>query len=178
MKIENRQQFLIVLVIISGALWIGNSVLFEPLSKWWSARSDQIVKLRAQVADGDRLLKHETSYRNRWADMRKNALPANNSLAEQQVLKAFENWSRETGATVTGIIPQWKNDDEAYQTFNCRVEANGTMNNVSRFLYEIENDPMALKLDAVELSSRDTTGQQLTLSLQISGLVLTPQTKL
>jgi Tfp pilus assembly protein PilO len=174
MKIENRQPLLVLLVILSGALLVGNSVVFEPLNKWRSARSGEITKLRQQVTEGERLVKHEASYRSRWADMQKNALPANSSLAEQQVLKAFENWSRETGATVTGIIPQWKNDDEAYMTFNCRLEANGSMNNLSRFLHEIEKDPMALKLDSVELSSRDSTGQQLTLSLQISALVLTP----
>jgi hypothetical protein len=31
---------------------------------------------------------------------------------------------------------------------------------------------MALKLESVELSAHDTVGQQLTLGLQISGLVL------
>ena len=36
---------------------------------------------------------------------------------------------------------------------------------------------MALKLESVELSTRDTTGQQLTLDLQISGLVLVSQTQ-
>ena len=178
MKIENRQQFLVGLTVGAFALLIGNSLLLEPLTHWWSARAEQVAVLRKQVTEGERLVKHEASYRSRWADMRKNALPKDNSLAEQQVLRAIENWSRETGATVTGIIPQWKNDDEAYQTFNCRVEASGTINNLGRFLFDIENDPMALKLDSVELSSRDTTGQQLTLSLQISGLVLVPQAKL
>jgi hypothetical protein len=36
---------------------------------------------------------------------------------------------------------------------------------------------MALKLESVELSARDTTGQQLTLDLQISGLVLVSQSQ-
>jgi hypothetical protein len=36
---------------------------------------------------------------------------------------------------------------------------------------------MALKLDSIELSARDKEGQQLVLSLQISGLVLTLQTR-
>jgi hypothetical protein len=46
---------------------------------------------------------------------------------------------------------------------------------VARFLHDIEKDPMALKLQNVELSSHDNNGQQLTLGLQISGLVLTPR---
>jgi hypothetical protein len=33
---------------------------------------------------------------------------------------------------------------------------------------------MALKMDSVQLNSRDTGGKQMTLSLQISGLVLVP----
>jgi hypothetical protein len=61
-------------------------------------------------------------------------------------------------------------------TLDCRVEASGDLGTLSRFVYDIEKDPMALKLESVELSTRDDTGQQLTLGLQISGLVLTPQT--
>jgi len=48
---------------------------------------------------------------------------------------------------------------------------------LSRLLYEIEKDPAALKLDSVELSALEATGQQLQLGLQISGLVLTPSKK-
>jgi hypothetical protein len=51
------------------------------------------------------------------------------------------------------------------------------MGAVSRFLYDVEKDPMALRLEIVEVSSRDAEGQQLALGLQVSGLVLTPQEK-
>jgi hypothetical protein len=177
MKIENRQQLLVILVFAAAVLLVGNTLIYEPMTKWWSSRSAQITKLRDQVRNGDRLIKYEASDRRAWDEMKRNTLPKNNSLAEQQVLRALEDWSRQTGATVTGIIPQWKNDADEYMTFNCRVEASGNLGNLSRFLYEIENDPMALKLDSVELSTRDTTGQQLTLSLQLSGLVLLAEAK-
>jgi hypothetical protein len=35
---------------------------------------------------------------------------------------------------------------------------------------------MALRLEAVEINARDTEGQQLSLGLQVSALVLLPQT--
>ena len=56
-----------------------------------------------------------------------------------------------------------------------RVEAAGNLAAISKFLYDIERDAMALRLETVEISSRDNDGQQLALGLQISGLVLTPQ---
>jgi Tfp pilus assembly protein PilO len=172
MKIENRQKFLIVLTIVVVALYAGDLLIFEPLGKWWSARSQNIVQLRTQVKDGKFLLQRENSIRDRWDGMRTNTLPSNTSLAEQQVLRAFDNWSQDSGATVTGIMPQWKNDADDYMTLNCRVEASGDLGTLSRFVYDIEKGPMALKLDSVELSAHDNTGQELTLGLQISGLVL------
>ena len=177
MKIENRQQFLIVLVAAAAALLIGNSLIYEPLAKWWTTRSEQIVKLRKQVSDGKRLIKYEASDRARWENMRTNALPNNMSLAEQQVLRALDGWARDTGVTISGLIPQWKNDDANYMTYNCRVDVSGNMATLTQFLYDIEKDPMALRMDSVELSAHDTTGQQLTLGIQVSGLLLLSQSK-
>ena len=172
MKIENRQQWLIALTLAVAALFIGDRVIFEPLMNWWSARSHQITALRAQVRDGKLLMQREPSLRSRWNDMQANTLPANTSLAEQQVLAALDNWSRSSGAEITSIMPQWKNDSTNYLTLNCRVEASGALGALSQFLYHIERGPMALKLDSVELNARDATGQQLTLGLQLNGLAL------
>jgi Tfp pilus assembly protein PilO len=176
MKIENRQQFLIVLTIAAAALLMGDRLIYEPLTKWWGLRSQTISELRKQVSDGKFLIQREQGIRSRWDQMSTNTLPNNTSLAEQQVLKAFDNWSSESGVEITGITPQWENDATNYMTLDCRVEASGDLGTLSRFVYDIEKDPMALKLESVELSTRDDTGQQLTLGLQISGLVLTPQT--
>jgi hypothetical protein len=57
-------------------------------------------------------------------------------------------------------------------TLECRADAFGSIQAVSRFLYEVERDPLALKVEVVEIMPRDTAGQQLTLGLQVSGLVL------
>lgn len=173
MKIDNRQQFLIILTAVVVGLWLADMIVFEPLGKVWSSRSSQIKQLTTQVRDGGNLIKRETDVRRRWSYMQTNALAADPSLAGQQVIAAFDNWSRATGTEVTSIMPQWKNDSTNYMTFNCRIEASGTMGALSQFLYNIEKGPMALKLDSVELSAQKSdTGQLLTLGLQISGLAL------
>jgi hypothetical protein len=173
MKIEDRQKFLLILTIAVVALYAGDMLVIEPIGKWWSARSKNIVALRAQVKDGKFTLSREAGIRSQWSGMRAKMLPNNTSQAEQQVLKAFDGWSQDSGATVTGITPQWKNDSTNYMTLNCRVEASGDIGTLSRFVYDIEQNTTALKLDSVEFSVHDTIGQQLTLGLQISGLALT-----
>jgi len=177
MKIENRQKFLVVLTLAVIGLYAGDLLVFEPLAKVFSARSQQITQLRKQVKDGKFLLQREAGIRSRWDGMQTNTLPSNTSLAEQQLLKAFDSWTRASGAEISDILPQWKTDDDGYMTLDCRVEANGNLSTLSHFLYEIERDPMAVKLDSVEVAARDTAGEQLTLGLQVSGLVLLPQAK-
>lgn len=175
MKIENRQKFLMVLTLIAAALLVGDRLIYEPLAKVWSARAQQIAGLRTRINEGKMLLQRETSLRSRWNYMSTNALPAHSAQAEQQVLAALDNWSRASGAQITSIMPQWRNDSTNYLTLNCRVEASGTLGALSQFLFNLEKGPLALKLDSAELSARDGTGQQLTMALQLNGLALLPQ---
>ena len=177
MKIQSRQQFLIALTIAALALLVGVNWIYGPLANLWSARSREIKALHVRVNDGNFLKKREADIRGRWDNMRQNALPANTALAENQVITAFNSWSRSSGAEITSILPLWKNDSTNYLTLNCRVEATGSLGALSQFLYQVEKGPMALKADSVELSAHDATGQQLTLGLQISGLALISPTK-
>ena len=174
MKIQNRQQFLVALTIAAAGLFVAINFIITPLAGWWSSRQAQIRELRVQVNDGNQMIKAETRTRNRWTEMQANALPVNTSLAEQQLFKAVDAWSQGSGAEVTSLMPQWKNDSTNYLTLSCRVETGGEIGTLSRFLYTLEKGPMALKVDSLELTSRDAAGQQLTLGLEINGLALLP----
>jgi hypothetical protein len=174
MKTDNRQKLLIALTVVAGTLLIGDRLIYSPLVHWWQARDKEISRLRLQVKEGRALVNHEQSIRERWDSMRTNTLPNNPSLAQEKVLKAFQEWAQESGVSLNGITPQWKGEEE-HQTLVCRVDASGTLWMLSRFIYDIEKGPLGLKLESVEINSRDNTGQQLALGLQVSGLVLATQ---
>lgn len=172
MPIKNRQQFLLIVAGIGFALLLGDSLVFTPLVKLWQARSTRVADLRKKVTDGEAVLRREAVIESRWAQMQAHTLTNNPSLAEQDLLGAFDQWSQDARISVNSITPQWKRDNDDYQTLECRVDASGGIGTLSRFLYNIETDPMALKIDSVEISARDKQGQQLSLGLQLSGLVL------
>ena len=174
MKVDNRQQKLIILFAVAVGLWLGDLIIFEPLSKVWAANSKQIAGLKQQVKEGSAMISNAPAIRGRWTKMTANALTNNTSLAESQVISALNNWSRSSGAEITSIMPQWKYDSTNYWTLNCRVEASGTLQNLGLFIYNLERGPSAIKLDSVELAAHEATGQQLTLGLQISTLALLP----
>jgi len=175
MNLKNRQHLLALVAGAGVALFAADKLLITPLAKGWKARQVEIAKLRRQLAEGRSLVQREESLRSRWDQMQTNTLPNNASVAEQQVLKAFDRWSQESRISILSVSPQWKHDTEDYMTLECRVEAAGNINAVTRFLYNVEKDQMALKLQSVEVSARDSDGQQLGLGLQVSALVLTPR---
>lgn len=173
MQIKNRQQLLIIVAGAAFGLLIADSLILTPLTNAWKARAGRIVELRKQVDEGEKLLKRSEALTSRWAQMQTNALPNNNSQAEQQVLGKFDEWSRDARISVNSITPQWKSDrDDKYRTLECRVDAAGSVGTLARFLFNVEHDPMALQIESVEITSRDKEGQNLSLGLQISGLVL------
>lgn len=177
MKIENRQQLFLVLALVAGGLFVGDKVIFSPLTNLWKARAKSVADLRTEVKNGTTLKGREQSLRSTWDQMRTNTLPNNQSLAEEQVLRTVTTLSDANRVSIASYSSNWKHDSDDYTTLDCHVDASGSLNQLSHFLFAIEKDPMALKLESVELSAHDNTGQQLTLALQISGLVLTPKTK-
>ena len=175
MNKQNRQQLLTILAMAAISLWVGDKFVLSPLTKSWKARTARIAELRKSVDHGSKLVEREESIHSRWDAMRTNTFPRAVSLSEGQLLKSFDRWSRDSQISVTSIKPQWKGSpDDDYMTLECRVDAFGSMQTLTRFLYNIEKDPLALKVDLVEISGRDNEGQQLTLGLQVSGLLLNP----
>lgn len=175
MQIKNRQQLLIIVAGVAFGLLLGDSLVLSPLVKLWKSRSTHIVDLSKKVKNGEELLRRETILQSRWSHMQANTLTNSPSMAEQQVLAAFDKWSQDARISVNSITPQWKRDNDDYQTLECRVDASGSVGTLGRFLFNIEKDPLALKIESVEITARDKDGQQLSMGLQISGLVLNPQ---
>ncbi len=177
MPTKNRQQLLVYAAIGVLALFAADRLVRAPLVALWDARAKQLRELRAQVTQGNMLLKREQSIRGRWDRMQHNTLTNNPSAAEQQLFAAIDGWRQDSRVVLSGATPAWKHDSDDYMTYQCRLDASGNLSSLTRFLYDIEKDPMALKLESVELAARDKEGQQLSLAVQLSGLVLTPQTR-
>ena len=174
MKIKNRQQVLVVLAVVAAALLLGDKLVWSPLTRSWKERASHITDLRKSVSQGSLLLSRERTIRERWEGMRTNTLPNNMSAAENDVLRAFDRWSQESRVSITSIKPQWKHAGEDYATLECRADASGSIQALARFLFNVEKDPLALRVETVEITSRDNDGQQLSLVLQVSGLLLSP----
>ncbi|MEK7675178.1 MAG: GspMb/PilO family protein [Verrucomicrobiota bacterium] len=173
MKIKNREKLLTLTAAVVIGLLIGEKLVRAPLARVWTERANRITLLTKSLSQGAMMLDREKIIQERWANIQSNALPANVSAAENAVLKSVDRWARDSRISFTSIKPQWKQNAEDFMTLECRADAFGSIQSLARFLYELERDPLALKVDELEITARDSEGQQLSLSVRFSGLLLT-----
>jgi hypothetical protein len=172
MEIKNREKFLAIALGACILVWLVTVVVLKPMVQSWHDRSDRIAKLTAQLRDDRQLLARGPELLERWSHMQSNALPSTATLAESQLFNAFDGWVRDSGVTQGSFHPQLRETDNNYSVLECRADVTGNMQQVFNFLYDLEKDPIALKLDSVGLTSRDDNGRQLALVLEMSGLML------
>ena len=171
----NRQQLLALVAGAAIVLLLGDRLVLTPLARSWRERSQKITSLKKSINQGEVLLDRDARIRETWDNMRTNTLPVNLSAAENEVLKGFNRWSEESHISISSIKPQWRRNADDYMLLECRADTFGTMEALARFLYEIEKDPLALRVESLEITTRDNNGQQLAMAVQVSGLLLTPE---
>jgi hypothetical protein len=176
-KIENRQKFLLIVALTILGLFVATSVIYEPLKANWIARSKRIADLKEKVAYDNHLLRRRTEILARWDNMKNNVLPPNSSQAGSALLKAKDRWVEKSGVGIEDFSPQLKQDtdpdsSDVITTWECRTDASGGMHSILNFLWSIESDPMGVQLEDIELSSKDNSGEEMTLGLTLSALVL------
>jgi hypothetical protein len=175
LNLPHRQRWLLIAAGIGVGLLIIDNVVVEPLSSTWTAHAAEIGKLRNEVADGNSTIARGPRLQQTWSDMQRGALPRDQAQAEHDVISGFETWSRSSGVELGAVKPIWKHGaTDAYSVLELRVDASGQLGSLTRFIYELERAPMALRVESVELISRDDSGQRLTLSLIVTGLKLSP----
>ena len=171
----NRQRLLMILAGAAVLLLVLDSIVVTPLTKSWQTRRAEIAKLEKNISEGRSMIQRAERTRAVWAEMQSQALPKDAAKAEQDLLAAFDRWGRATNVELGSIKPQWKRGTtNRFSQLECRVDASGSLATLSRFLYEVERSPLALRVDSVELTSRDDLGGRLTLGLLVSGLRLAP----
>ena len=177
MTIKNREKLLVIAAIGAVAILAADSMILTPLARTWKARTARIVELRNSISKGVRLLDREKAIKMRWEDMKNHALSSDKSVAQNEVVKAVDRWAEDSKIHFTAYAPTWKSSAEDYSTFECRTDAYGTIDELTRFLYDMEKDPLALKIEDLQITSRDTGGQQLSLSVRFSGIRFFPEEK-
>jgi type II secretion system (T2SS) protein M len=172
MGFKNRERILIFVSLLCVAFLVGDKFIITPLASRWTKKSASISELEQSIEKASLVLRRKDLLSERWNDMKMKCLPGEKSIAEKQVLNAISDWVRESRIGITSLKPRWSGGDDEYEKLEFRLTATGNIDSVTRFLYELESDEIAIKLEDVEISSRDKRGRDFSLSIKFSGLVI------
>jgi F0F1-type ATP synthase membrane subunit b/b' len=170
MKIQNRQQVLSVAAIAVVALLLLDRVVITPIMNGWKTRETDIKSYEDKIEKGKRMVERADQTRARWENMKTNTLAEGD--AERKLLEAFQRWSDEARISVSSIQPS-KRIEEDHISEECRASLSGSIGSLARFLYAMEKDSMGIKVESLEITSRDDNGRNLSIGLTVSGLILT-----
>ncbi len=172
---QHRQRLLFIIAGAGLLLLVLDRIAFTPLTNLWHERALEVTRLETNVAAGNGLLERADQLKRVWSDMTSRTLPKDPSQSENDLITALDHCGRTSGIELGSIKPQWKRGTtDHYSLLECRVDGTGNYATLARFLFEVEKLPMALRLDSVELTSRDESGAKLSLGLVVTGLRLTP----
>ena len=173
---NKREKLLLTIALFAVAILAGDRLVLGPLVNSWQTRAAKIIEFERNVANGDELLLREKSYTKKWERYWGGNLNSTNSVAEDGVLRAIENWTGDSGILLTSVKPQWHNHEYeflgkeiaenktySYKTYDVRLVAEGTMQEAVEFVHEIER---------LELASREKTGKLISVSVHFTGLQL------
>jgi hypothetical protein len=154
---------------VCAGFWLLDWAVISPVMSSWTSQSARIDALRQKVERGQQLIDREDAIRRKWAQMTQANLPTEVSAAESAAFQAISRWSRVSGISWS-LTTRWQDQDPGYQTFECRATATGSQAALSRFIFELETDPIPVSLDQYEITTRDEHGSQLTMTAQFSFL--------
>jgi Tfp pilus assembly protein PilO len=175
MTTKERERIFAIVGALCLAFLLGDRVVLSPLHNAWARRSEQITKLGQSLDKGRILMERENAVLGTWDGMKQHALPPDPSSAENEILKSVDRWAVESGLKVTSLRPEWtqpENPKNDFVELKCYIAAGGDLESISQFLYAMERDPLALKVDEIEMTARNSLGRELSLSVRLSGLVL------
>ena len=172
MGFKKRETLLILAAVVCITVLLGDKFVISPMINLWKSRAERITLLKQSLEKGEFLVEREEGVSSLLQDMKDRSLAGEKSDAENQVLNSVNDWARVSGLNVTSLKPRWIDDEQEAKKLEFRLSASGDMGSVSRFLYELERDPLALRLEDVEISVRDARGRELELTARFTGLIL------
>ena len=167
---KNRETLLKIGVGVVVGLFALDRMVLGPFIASWKAQGERLAAVRQKVERGRQLVAREKSIRERWNEMKRTDLPDDDSVAENEVFKSIARWASASRVGFTNLAPHRGNHDGSYDTFEWRASAVGDQAALGRLIYEIESDPLPVRVEECEMTARDAKGQQLALSVRFSAV--------
>lgn len=170
MVLSKRERYIAIITIAVVAILIFDRYIVSPFMEASERTRVEKQGLMADMAQAENLFKRRSLMDQRWQDMRTNGLDGDASMVESRVLHAMRDWSNDNRLTLSSVKPYREEGEEVLRQIMFQVAGTGTMESVCRFLWEIENASLPIRIAEVQMGSRKEDGNDMSIQMQLSAL--------
>lgn len=175
MKINKREKlFGIIAIVIAGALML-DSIFISPLLARLSDANKALASATEAHTDAQSLFNSEILARRKWNDMAGDTLKSDASTAEQQLLNRVRDWAGNADLALSSLKPERNEKEQTFDKVTIRATANGSMQQIGRFLFALNTSKVPVRVSDLQISSRKDGADDLMLQLGICTIYNEPE---
>lgn len=174
MVLSKRERMILIVAIVAVVMLIGDKFIVGPISERREEVKARKLELQAELQNAQLLFTRQKLMERKWKMLLSDGL-RNDAEAESKIARALDEWSKQVMLTLSSVKPERVASDKGLKEVTFVVAGMGTLEAISRFLWQIETVSMPIKVMDMQVGSTNETGQSMSLQLRLSALCLGSQ---
>ena len=170
MILSKRERFIIAATLIVVAAAVLYLYVLTPLDDSRKALEGRKEGLLNELERARTLLARKREIAPKWKQMTAGGLKSDPTEAESLILHAVQNWAKEAGLKLASLKPERLLEKKSLQEISFRATGTGSMNAVTKFLWQLETAKVPVRVKELQLGTRKEGTDDLALQLRLSTL--------
>ncbi len=173
-QLNSREKKILYAVITLGALVIGYHGIFVPMTAKFEQLDDEIFAMQMRLRKAKTLIRQKNDaveMSKKYANLEK--MDAGTDEEEiARLLNFIEQTARKDNVSLSDVKPQPVKSDKVTKVYPVDLNAEGELNALIEFIYELEHSEQLLKIEKVEMSPKEEKSAILRANLTVSRVVV------
>jgi len=174
--LSKRERIMAITAVVVVGFLVLNKFLIGPVAGKLQQFETQKNQLLVELSEAQNLFRKRRALEREWKTALSEGL-RNEVEAESKVGRALNEWSEEASLTLSSVKPERVASEKGLKEMTFVVVGTGTLDAVTRFLWQIETAPMPIKVKDMQLGSSNESGQSMSVQLRLSALCLGAEQK-
>lgn len=157
---RERNGFYLAVIVITGVL--AYILVIEPVWTKWQDLNKEVSNKEIQLLKNLKILAQRDIIAQLY-DKYAEDIKMKGSVEEETavILREIENIARTSNTHITDIKPLRVQDMEFYKEYYVELESEGSISDLAKFIYDLQNSKQILKVKYLRLNPRDETAEVL-----------------
>jgi hypothetical protein len=173
--VTKRQRYLALATVAVVVIFGLDRFMVGPLMAQKEQLDVSIAEQQQRLAAAQRTFTTSRRVSGQWNAMLAGGLKTDISEAESQILHAIREWAQGAGMALSSVKPERIEREKDFQKITLRATGTGTMQQVSRFLWQLQASPIPVRITDLQINARKEGIDDLSIQLGIATICFAPE---